>query len=350
MEGTGSPPVVPAPQLSEPSLHAGLIRADDDSIVRAVVCATLAMLTLCGAAFSALTPARSRAAAAPVTAIALTGESLVYTVARTPRSCGVVVLWDTRARRTWSFGHRTLLGCEEGPSGGFGITSVSVAGRRAFWLTHIGGNITDWRLWTATPTRPAPRSIAAASADTDGPAPIVLGGGTQSGVPYAVGDTVTLVADTGARLFRTTLGSRVRLLASSRAPGDTPRVVAALDDGRVVRLSGDGDVLRTDRYAPGAVTAIALGARGMLVQSGVEVTGDLDRTELPAGATMLDHAERTIFYRRGSELRSRSLATGSDRLLRTFAVRRWQPLLFAADGDVAAWATGRVVGSGAWRR
>lgn len=307
------------------------------------------MLTLCGAASTALTPARSQTAAAPVTAVALTGGSLAYAVGRTQRSCGIVVLWDTRARRTWSFGHRTVLGCEEAPSGGFGITSVSVAGRRAFWLTHIGGNSTDWRLWTATPTRPAARSLAAASADTDGPAPIVLGAGTQSGVPYALGDTVTLVAATGARLFRTTLGSRVRLLTSGRGSGDTTRVLAALDDGRVVLLSAEGDVLRTDHHAPGTVTAIAFGARGTLVQSGTEISGDADRVELPAGATMLDHAERTVFYRRGVELRTRSLATGSDRLLRTFAVRRWQPILFAADAGVAAWATGRTVGSGAWR-
>jgi len=80
-----------------------------------------------------------------------------------------VVLWDTPRLGHWTFGSRTILGCEEGPSGGFGIPAVAVTGERAFWLTAIGGNVTDWQLWSATPTRRLARRLAFASSDTDGP-------------------------------------------------------------------------------------------------------------------------------------------------------------------------------------
>ena len=140
-----------------------------------------------------LRPARTVQNAAPVTALSVTGRSVGYAIGQTKTSCGAVRLWDTGSRGLWTFGNRTIVGCDENPSGGFGISSVAATGHRVLWLTHIGGNTTDFQLWTATPTRPAPRRLAFASSDTDGPAAIVLGSGTAEGVPYAVGETVTYV-------------------------------------------------------------------------------------------------------------------------------------------------------------
>ena len=95
-----------------------------------------------------------------MTALSVTGHQVVYAVGRTEASCGSVALWNSATRVRWIFGAGTIVGCEEGPSGGFGIPSVAVSGTRAFWVTGIGGNITDWQLWTATPTHPAARRLA----------------------------------------------------------------------------------------------------------------------------------------------------------------------------------------------
>jgi hypothetical protein len=306
---------------------------------------TLVALVVPASAAALLTPGRSVSNAAPVTALSVTHRSVVWAVGRSARDCGHVWLWDTATRALWTFGSRTIRGCEEGPSGGFGIGQVSTSGRRVLWVTNIGGNFTDYQLWTATPTRPGPRRLAFESAETDGPRPVVLGAGTREGVPYAIGATVTYLSDAGARMFRVALGSPVRLLASGTGPG-AARVVAALADGRVVVLSRDGAVLRTDEHEPGAVRAIALGLPGPLVQVGNVVgVGSADVT-LPAGALMLDYRQRAIVYRKGTQARMRHVATGADRLLRVIPLKPWQPMLFSTDSWGSAWATGRTV---SWR-
>lgn len=283
-----------------------------------------------------------------MSSLSVTHRSVVWAVARSTRDCGHVRLWDTATRGLWTFGNRTIRGCEENPSGGFGIAQVATSGRRVLWVTHIGGNFTDYQLWTATPSRPSPRRLAFDTAESGSPPAIVLGAGTREGVPYAVGDTVTYLSDAGARRFRARLGSPVRLLTAG--PGDgAARVLASLADGRVVLLSGSGGVLRTDAYEPGAVRAIALGGAGPLVQvgrtvnvgpfAGVEVT-------LPPGALMLDYRQRAIVYRRGTQARVRHITTGADTRLQTFGIEPGQPLLFSTDSWGAAWANGAQV---AWR-
>ena len=212
-------------------------------------------------------------------------------------------------------------------------------------MTSIGGNITDYQLWTSTPTRPGPRRLAFESADTGGPTPIVLGAGTPEGVPYAVGPGVTYVTDAGARRFRVSLGSPVRLLTSGTLPG-TARVLAALADGRVLLLSRAGAVLRTDQYDPGSVRAIALALDGPLVQVGNVVHIGADDVTLPTGALMLDYRQRTIVYRQGTQVRSRHITTGGDRLLRVIPVEPWQTMPFSTDNWGSAWATGASV---SWR-
>lgn len=310
--------------------------------------ATLA-LALASSAGALLTPGRTLATPAPVTALSVTNRVVVYAVGPTRKSCGSVVLWDTPRLGHWTFGSRTILGCEERPSGGFGIPSVAVTGDRAFWLTRIGGNITDWQLWTATPTRPAARRLAFASSDTDGPAAIVLGPGTSEGVPYAVGQTVTFVSSGGRRVFRTAVDAPVRLLTSGSGPGDA-RVVAALADGRVVLLSGTGVALRTDDYGPAEVRVVALGLVGPLVQVGSTVTVGRPTTgehvTLPPGALMLDYRQGSIVYRKGTQVRSRKVSTGRDTLLRVIARKPWQTMPFSTDAGGSGWAEAHRV---SWR-
>jgi hypothetical protein len=308
----------------------------------------LVALAVPAAAAALLTPGRTVANAAPVSALSVTFRSVVWSVGRSSGDCGRVRLWDTATRGLWSFGERTIRGCAEGPSGGFGIGQVSTSGRRVFWVTHIGGNVTDYQLWTATPSRRSPRRLAFASDETGDPPPIVLGDGAREGVPYAVGATVTYVAESGARLFRVSLGSRVRLLTTGTGPGGA-RVLAALADGRVVLLSRTGTVLRTDEHEPGVVRAVALGLVGPLVQSGAVVDigapGGASVT-LPAGAQMLDFRQRAIVYRKGTQARLRHIATGADTLLQVFALEPFQRMLFSTDSWGAAWAKGSTV---SWR-
>ena len=310
--------------------------------------AILALL-LASSAAALLTPGRTLTAPAPVTALSVTNRVVVYAVGRTRTSCGSVVLWDTPRLGHWTFGSRTILGCEEGPSGGFGISSVAVTGDRAFWLTRIGGNITDWQLWSATPTRRVARRLAFASADTDGPPAIVLGQGTNDGVPYAVGQTVTFVSRTGARLFRTAVDAPVRLLTPLSAlvrPASSPRSTT----GASSSSRGTGVALRTDDYGPAQVRAIALGLVGPLVQVGATVNigpfAGGTKVTLPAGALMLDYRQGSIVYRKGTQVRVRRLSTGKDTLLRVIAVKSWQAMPFSTDAGGSGWADGRRV---CWR-
>lgn len=326
------------------------MRPDDDGRMHRLVPAlAVAALLLPASAAALMTPGRTVTNAGAVTSLSVTHRSVVYAVGRTKRDCGHVRLWDTATRGWWTFGNRTIRGCEEGPSGGFGIAQVATSGRRAFWVTHIGGNITDYQLWTATPSRRSPRRLASDSGESGSPPPIVLGAGTREGVPYAVEGTVTYLNDAGTRQFRADLGSPVRLLTSGRAAG-TARVLASLADGRVVLLSRTGAVLRTDEYPPGAVRAIALGGAGPLVQVGATVNvgpfAGGTKITLPAGAVMLDYRQRAVVYRRGTQARLRHISTGADTLLQTFPVRAWQPMLFSTDSWGAGWAKGATV---SWR-
>ena len=315
---------------------------------RIAVVGLIALLALPASAAALLTPGRTVTNAAPVTALSVTHRSVAYAVARTRNACGQVRLWDTGTRALLSFGERTILGCEENPSGGYGIAQVSTTGRRVFWVTNIGGNITDYQLWTATPTRKAPLRLAFASSDTGTPPAIVLGTGTEEGVPYAVGDTITYVGASGARLFRTSVGSPVLLLTSGRGVG-AARVLAALADGRVVLLSKTGAVLRTDAYAPSSVRAIAFAVVGPLVQVGTTVdVGPFaagTKVALPPRALLLDYRQGWIFYRLGTQARARQIATGRDTLVRTIPLEPSQPMLFSTDWGTA-WASAGTV---SWR-
>jgi hypothetical protein len=310
-------------------------------------------LVLTGSAAALLTPGRSLTAATPVTTISVTDRTVAYAVSATPDNarCAFVQLWDTARKGLWRFGEATTRICKEGVSTGSGISDVSTTGRRVFWVTFAGGNFRDYDLWTATASRRAPRRLAQATVDVDSDTrPLVLGEGTSEGVPYALGKSITFVADSGARLFRTELRSPARLLAAGPGPG-AARVVAALEDGSVVVLSRTGGVLRSQSYEPGEVDAIALSGTGPVVQTGRDVsvccspTGPIVQM-LPQGAAMLDYRQRTIVYRKGVQVRARRVATGEDTLLQSITVKSWQPMPFSTSSWGSAWVKGRVV---SWR-
>jgi len=305
----------------------------------------LVALLVPASAAALLTPGRTVSSPAPVTALSVTHQSVIWAVGRSKRDCGRVRLWETWSKGLWTFGDKTIVGCEEGPSGGFGIAQVANTGRRAFWVTNIGGNITDYQLWTATPTRPSPKRLAFASAETGAAPAIVLGVGTPEGVPYAVGSTVTYLGPDGSRLFRVDLDSPVRLLAAGPSFG-AGRVIAALENGDVTVLSKTGARLRTDTYEPDAVRAVQLAYGGPVVQVGDDVTIGSPTTgtnvTLPHGALMLDYRERAIVYRKGTQARLRAIGSGADALLQQFALKPWQPMLISLDWGFG-WAKGATV-------
>ena len=301
-----------------------------------------------GAAGAVLQPGRTVENPSSVSALGVAHRSVVYAVRETRdlKRCAYVALWDTAGRGLWRLGSSTTRICTEGLSTGSGISQVATSGRRVFWVTYAGGNFRDETLWTATPTRSTPRRLADATSDVDADArPIVLGPGTVEGVPYATGRTVTFVADNGARLFRVTLPSEVRLLAAGAGPG-AAKVVASLADGSVVMLSRTGATLRTSTYEPGSVTAVTLALPGSIVQAGTTIHVGSRAVTLPSGAAMLDFRQGQIVYAKGSRVRARHVASGADSLLRVIPVRSWETPLFATDAWGSAWASGSSV---SWR-
>ncbi len=77
----------------------------------------------------------------------------------------------------------------------------------------------------------------------------------------------------------------------------------------------------------------------MTVEEGTEIS-------LPAGALMLDYRQGAIVYRKGSQVRSRHVATGADTLLQVIPLKPWQTMLFSTDSWGSAWAKGSSV---SWR-
>jgi hypothetical protein len=302
-----------------------------------------------GAAVATVTPGRSVIRPGRIAALSVTGSSVVYAVGETSTQCAYVELWDTATKGLWRFGRPTRLPCKEGPSTGSGVWEVAATTRRAAWITYVGGNIRDWQLWTATPTRKTPRQLRFVSRDVDAPAPIVVGPGTAEGVPYAVERDVVFLAPSGAPFFKARVGSPVRLLAGGHGPGGS-RIAAALADGSVVLIGPDSGVVRAQTYPPGTVNAALLATIGPVVQVGRTVHVGRAVVELPPGAEVLDYREGRLVYALRNQVRQRRVrqsppGSGPDALLVRVALRRGETPLFSVDRG-AAWASGRAVN---WR-
>ena len=305
--------------------------------------AVLSAAASAAAATALLTPGRSLVQPGSVTNVAVTGRSVAFSFGRTPDECRVR-LWVTWSKALYTFktGGST---CREDTSTGSGIADVSVAQSRVVWLFFGGGNFREWTLLTATPTTKTPKQLRFVSRPVEDPAPIVLGPGTTQGIPYAVDDEVTFLGDNGAAIFKTALAQPVRLLAAGPGPG-VRRVAALLADGSVVTLGQSGAVVDTYSYPATAVKAVQLAGVGAVIQAGSSVDirkGAATKTvSLPAGSTMLDYRQGTIYYAKGKQVRSRRVPTGEDELLLVVQKKPWETPLFSIDWG-AGWASGNTL-------
>jgi hypothetical protein len=305
----------------------------------------VALLMLLGSAATASalqTPGRTLVRTGPVTALGLTHGAIAYAVGRTKKDCDHVELWNTDTRGTWRFGRKRP--CGDLPLFS-GIGPIGVATNRVLWISFAGGNLTDWQLWTATPTKKAPKRLRFVERDTSAPPPIVVGPGTERGIPYAVETEITWLADSGAPIFRTHAPSEVRSITSGEGPLGW-RVAALLASGDVIVLDDAGALDATFSFAPGQVKWIGLAPTGLLVQlPGAKVqirSGAATRTvQLRPNAIVLDYAESRLLYRVGQSFWLRHIRSGTDTLLLQGSSKL--PIAATLDTHGLAWRQGSSV-------
>jgi hypothetical protein len=302
--------------------------------------ALAAVLLLAGAAPAAVAD-RSVASPGTVIGLARSGFSVAFTSGSSAGHCGDhLELWNLVSKGVTRLGRHTDVVCKEGPVGGTGIAAAAVAGNRAIWLFHAGGNLTDWELFTATTTRPAERELEFEEVDVDARSPIVVGDGSELVLPYAVNRTVKVLSATGRKLYTWTAPADVNALTSYGS-----QVAVFMSGGRAVVLSPGGSVTTSLTFPPGAV-AFRLAAVGLVVQlpkgvvqirKGAALVKSLT---LPAGAQMLDYAEGILLYSLGTQVRGVRVGTGKDVLLRD--VHR-KPVLAQLEHSGLTYAIGKKV-------
>ncbi len=287
--------------------------------MRVVLVISAVVVAVAASAAGAAGP-RFVAAPAPVEALAMDGRLVAYASGRSIGDCDRIRIWNLTTRSVTRLG-RTMP-CDEG-STGTGIAAVSLAGNRVLWLHYTGGNIREWRLFTATTTRPLPRQLAFEPRDVDSPAPLVIGPGDASRLgdilPYALDRTVVALRNDGARRFSWRAPARVTALAALDG-----ELAVASEGGVVTILDAQGDVLGTETFA-GEIQTVRLTGTGVLVQRGRTLelrSGDTTRTwQLPARATLRDATATAAFYVTGGQIRElrldavnrqRQLGLGSD--------------------------------------
>ena len=275
----------------------------------------LAAVVLClsGTAAAANWP-RTLAAPGPVTALAADSRRVAFVVGRSAGDCDRVRIWSLQTRRVAVLGRRTS--CVE-TSTGRGIAALALVEDRALWLHYTGGNIREWTLWTATPTKPTPVRLRALSRDVDDPSPIVVGNGdgTRFGdlLPYAVDSEVVVIRASGARRFAWTAPGRVVALAT--AYGET---AVATEDGTVTVLDASGRPLATEAFSRG-IEAMRLTGNRIVVQRGrtLEQRGATGPATflLPRGARLVDAFGDRVLYVGGTDIRELRLTDGSSRMV-----------------------------------
>jgi hypothetical protein len=305
------------------------------------------LLALAAAALTASVASGARAdrvviSPGRVLGLARSGSNVAFLSGPYPGHCGPhVEFWDLVTRGVHKLGRHTDDFCSEGASTGSGVTDIAVANDRVLWLAYTGGNLRDWILYTATPTRPTERRLEFQEVGVDAPPPIVLGTGSEWVLPYAVRSTVKVLSFNGRRLYTWQAPGQVTNLTSYGQ-----QVAVFVRGGKCYVLSPRGAVLQTYTFRPGAVQEFALGGRGLVVQlSGgkIEVHNGarVQRFSIPAQAKMLDYAGNILLYRLGGTLRGRFLFSGKDRALRTV-------LLGAVETNGLSYAQVYRVGSIAW--
>jgi hypothetical protein len=303
-------------------------------------------LVVTAAASAVVTPGKTLTQPGAVTPLALTGRKVAFGMGVSPAECRV---------KLWSIGKGSVATLPQPPLGasctvetstGTGIASVSLATERVVWLAYGGGNIREWSLFTATPKSARPLRLRFTSRGVDGPAPIVVGPGTPTGIPYAVNREIVYLGENGTRLFKVIADSPIRMIAAGPGPFGI-RVVALTADGRIIPLSADGTAAGDDIVADGPVKALRLFAGGVAYQVGadVHIVGPGATTvTLPGGATMVDVAAGRILYQRSGDLAALTIAGGATVQLVDGSPAK--PVLGQLEASGLAWARGTTVN---WR-
>ena len=276
-------------------------------IAVAVAFAVAVPAALAGAVRSVTTPG-------PVTAIALDARLVAFAEGRSAKDCDRVRIWNLQTRAVTKLGRTTP--CER-TSTGTGIATVSIAGGRVLWLHYTGGNIREWRLFTAARSSTGPKLLRSISRDVDLPGPIVVGNGDSSGsadlLPYAVDADVYVLRPDGSRRF--TRRAPGRIVALSAHLGE---LAVASTGGVVTVLDADGGVVRTERFS-GEISSVQLSGVGVLAQIGSRLElrggGPTQTFALPRGARLQDAIDKRALFVVGQEVRQLSLETRTQRVL-----------------------------------
>jgi hypothetical protein len=269
-----------------------------------------------------------------VTALDETSQSIGAGIAWSPGSCERVVLWLPWENARWTF---HLPGACPATSTGRGISAVAALEERVLFLSYVGGNTREWRLWTATTTSPRPRLLRSASADADAPSPIVVGNAGDEGMPYAVGRDVVVLGPYGRRVLTWRAPGIVTSL--SEAAG---LVAAVLADGRVVLIrTADGSELFRVSASGQRVLAARPIANAVVVQTPAGLTLYRPKSSLhlgvPAHARLAGDFDEQLVYVLGHEIRMYAHRTGKDVLVRHVD----RPGVVDADRRGLAWSTGQ---------
>jgi hypothetical protein len=251
----------------------------------------------------------------------------------TRSTCEGAVLWLPGIRQRWLF---HVPGPCPATSTGRGVSAVAVSSRRVVFLSYVGGNTREWRLWTATPTAERPRLLRAAAADADAPSPILLGNGGEEGIPWAVGRDVFVLAGDGHRAL--TWHAPADVLSLNEHSG---LLAATLADGTVTLVAVQPSQAAVASYAqPGARTAQAISggvvidaADGIHLRKGTSAL----RFDVPAGARLLGYSDGWLVYASGREVHVYSYQRKQDILARRV---RSGPVAADADRGGMGWTNG----------
>jgi hypothetical protein len=280
--------------------------------MRRLVLLVLVLLSISAGALAA--SIRSVTTPGPVVALAMDGREVAYADGPSARDCDRVRIWNLQTRRVTTLGRTTA--CVQ-TSTGTAIAKVSLAEGRVLWLHYTGGNIREWRLFTATRGSPRPRLLRFVARDVDAAAPIVLGDGNGSRfgsfLPYATDRDVTVLRPNGSRAF--TWRAPARVVALSAHFG---RIAVASEGGHVTILDSTGRPIRTEDFGQ-ELSEVMLSGDGVLVQRGRTLElrrPGVSRSFLVPGRSRLNDTigERAIYVASG-QIRELSFADGSDRLI-----------------------------------
>ena len=251
----------------------------------------------------------------------------------TRSTCEGAVLWLPGIRQRWLF---HVPGPCPATSTGRGVSAVAVSSRRVVFLSYVGGNTREWRLWTATPTAERPRLLRAAAADADAPSPILLGNGGEEGIPWAVGRDVFVLAGDGHRALTwhapadvLSLNEHSGLLAATLADGTVTLVPVQPSQAAVVSYAQPG--ARAAQAISGGVVIDA--ADGIHLRKGTSAL----RFDVPAGARLLGYSDGWLVYASGREVHVYSYQRKQDILARTV---HSGPVMADADRGGMGWTNG----------